>query len=135
MTDEIPDLLAHLDMSCRHGVDLDMDECDECAGRPVPQGTEAHIWQHDRTPATCANCGQTAATLIGRGEVTGVCRGKPVSQGTEDSPDRLAAVRALYIEWTASTNPVLLAAAGRLRQAAGFSLTDQEREQIQRRQR
>src|ERR1700761_7016141 len=59
---------------------------DETA-RPVPQGTQAHIWQNDRTPATGANCGQTAATLIGRGEVTGVCRGKPVSQGTEDSPD------------------------------------------------
>lgn len=40
MAEEIPDLLAHLDMTCRHGVDLDMDECDECAARPVSQGTE-----------------------------------------------------------------------------------------------
>jgi hypothetical protein len=59
----------------------------------------------------------------------------PVPQVREDGAKRLPAVRKLYLEWTASTNPVLLAAAGRLREAAGFVLTDQEREQIQRRQR
>lgn len=47
---------------------------------------------------------------------------------------RLAAVRNLYVEWTGSTNPILLSAAGLLRQAGGFALTEQEREQIRRRE-
>ena len=50
-------------------------------------------------------------------------------RGLMDAQQQVA-TRALYLRWSATTNPILLVAAAELRQAAGFVMTDAEREQI-----